>query len=48
MGSYELSVAQWQLIEGLLPSRPGWVGVTAKDNQTIVTGVLWVLRSGVQ
>ena len=31
-----------------LPGRPGWVGVTAKDNRTFVNGVLWVLRSGAQ
>ena len=32
--------------EGSLPGRPGWVGVTAKDNRKFVNGVLWVLRSG--
>ena len=33
-------------MESFLPGRPGWVGVTAKDNRTFVNGVLWVLRSG--
>ena len=42
----EFSAAQWQRVEGFLPGRPGWVGVTAKDNLTFVNGVLWVLRSG--
>ena len=42
----ELSAAQWRRIEGSLPGRPGWVGVTAKDNRKFVNGVLWVLRSG--
>ena len=42
----ELSPAQWRRIEGSLPGRPGWVGVTAKDNRKFVNGVLWVLRSG--
>ena len=46
MERYELSAAQWQRVEGFLPGRPGWVGVTAKDNRTFVNGVLWVLRSG--
>ena len=46
--SYELSAAQWQRVGGFLPGRPGWVGVTAKDNRTFVNGVLWVLRSGAQ
>ena len=36
--SYELSAAQWQRVEGFLPGRPGWVGVTAKDNRTLVNG----------
>ena len=42
----ELSAAQWRRIEGSLPGRPGWVGVTAKDNRKFVNGVLWVLLSG--
>ena len=42
----ELSDAQWRRIEGFLPGRAGWVGVTAKDNRQFVNGVLWVLRSG--
>ena len=46
MKRYELSASQWQKIEGFLPGRPGWVGVTAKDNRGYVNGVLWVLRSG--
>jgi transposase len=46
MKRYELSDAQWSKIEGFLPGRPGWVGVTAKDNRQFVNGVLWVLRSG--
>lgn len=46
MKRYELSDAQWCKIEDFLPGRPGWVGVTAKDNRQFVNGVLWVLRSG--
>ena len=46
--SYELSSTQWRQVESFLPGRPGWVGVTAKDNRTFVNGVLWVLRSGAQ
>ena len=48
MGQYELSTSQWQRMEGFLPGRPGYVGVTAKDNRSFVNGVLWVLRSGAQ
>ena len=46
MKRYELGASQWRKIEGFLPGRPGWVGVTAKDNRNFVNGVLWVLRSG--
>ena len=46
MKRYELSASQWCNIEGFLPGRPGWVGVTAKDNRNFVNGVLWVLCSG--
>ena len=46
MKRYELSASQWRKIEVFLPGRPGSVGVTAKDNRTLVNGVLWVLRSG--
>ena len=48
MERYELSAAQWHRVESFLPGRPGWVGVTARDNRTFVNGVLWVLRSGAQ
>jgi transposase len=46
MRHYELSTSQWRQIEGLLPGRPGSVGVTAQDNRRFVNGVLWILRSG--
>jgi|TARA_B100000315_G_scaffold224543_1_gene230158 putative transposase len=46
MKRYGLSGSQWRKIEGFLPGRPGSVGVTAKNNQQFVDGVLWVLRSG--
>ena len=46
MERYELSAAQWDRVESFLPGRPGWVGVTAKDNWEFANGVLWVLRSG--
>ncbi len=46
MKRYELSASQWRKIEEFLPGRPGYVGVTAKDNRAFVNGVLWVLRSG--
>ena len=43
---YELSQAQWERIEPLLPGKAGDPGRTAVDNRLFVNGVLWVLRSG--
>ena len=43
---YELSEAQWERIEGLLPGKRQDPGRTAEDNRRFVHGVLWVLRSG--
>ena len=43
---YELTDAQWQQIETLLPGKAGDPGRTAADNRLFVDGVLWVLRSG--
>ena len=39
MKRYELSAFQWRKIERFLPGRPGWVGVTAKENRNFVNGV---------
>jgi transposase len=43
---YELKEAQWQQIKDLLPGKAGDRGRTAADNQALVNGCLWVLRSG--
>jgi putative transposase len=43
---YELSEAQWQRIEALLPGKAGDPGRSGADNRLFVNGVLWVLRSG--
>ena len=43
---YELTDAQWQRIEALLPGKVSDPGRTAADNRLFVDGVLWVLRSG--
>ena len=43
-----MSNSQWDRIEGFLPGRQVWAGVTAKDNRNFVNGVLRVLRSGAQ
>ena len=43
---YELTEAQWNRIQDLLPGRKESVGRTAHDNRVFVNGVLWALRSG--
>src|SRR3954465_9127574 len=43
---YELTDAQWQRIEALLPDKASDPGRTARDNRLFINGVLWVLRSG--
>jgi putative transposase len=43
---YELSDAQWQRIEALLPGKRGDPGRSGADNRLFVNAVLWVLRSG--
>ena len=43
---YELTDAQWQRIEALLPGKVGDPGRSGVDNRLFVNGVLWVLRSG--
>ena len=43
---YELSDAQWERIEALLPGKAGDRGAVAPAMITVfVNGVLWVLRS---
>jgi putative transposase len=43
---YEVSHAQWDRIELLLPGKVTDPGRTGLDNRLFVNGVLWVLRSG--
>jgi transposase len=38
---------QWERIEGLLPGRPGHVGVTARDDRPFVEAVLCRYRAGI-
>ena len=43
---YELTDAQWQRIEALLPGKVGDPGRSGRNNRLFVNAVLWVLRSG--
>ena len=47
MRRYALRDDQWERIEGLLPGREGWVGVTAKDDRLFVEAVLYRYRAGI-
>ena len=44
---HELTDAQWELINDLLPGKAGDPGRTAADNRLFVNAVLFVLRTGI-
>lgn len=46
MGRGDLSDAEWELIEPLLPPERGRWPRTAGDNRSLLNGVLYVLRVG--
>jgi transposase len=43
---YELTEAQWQTIEPIIPGKKKDPGRTAQNNRLFENAVLWVLRSG--
>lgn len=43
---HELTDDQFKKIENFLPGRKECVGVTAKDNQTFINGVIWIFKTG--
>jgi transposase len=47
MNRYALRDDQWERIKGLLPGKPGDVGVTAHDNRRFVEAVLYRYRTGI-
>ena len=44
MGRYDLSEAEWRLIEPLLPNKPR--GVARVDDRRVLNGIFYVLRTG--
>ena len=44
MGRYDLSEAEWRLIEPLLPNKPR--GVARVDDRRVINGIFYVLRTG--
>ena len=46
MRRYELTDEQWQIIEPLLPGRPGDPGRQGEDNRLFLNAVIWIARTG--
>jgi transposase len=44
MGRYDLSEAEWRLIQPLLPDKPR--GVARVDDRRVINGIFYVLRTG--
>ena len=42
----ELTDAQWQRLQPLLPSQSPRVGRPNLDHRTVINGILWILRTG--
>ena len=43
---HDISDHAWELLEPLLPGRPGSWGGIARDNRLFVNAVFWILRTG--
>ena len=43
---HELSDAQWERIELLLPGKPGDPGRSGEDNRLFVNAVIWLAKTG--
>ncbi len=46
MRRHELTDEQWERLSPLLPPEKPRTGRKAKDHRTIITGILWILRTG--
>ena len=46
MRRHEVSDAQWQLIEPLLPPQTATTGRPPKDRRVVLNGMMWILRTG--
>jgi transposase len=44
---YELTDEQWQVVEPLLPKRTATTGRKPRHPRQMLSGIVWVLRSGV-
>lgn len=49
MKRYEISNKEWERIKGMLPpERTGKKGRPAKNNRSMLNGMLWIARTGAQ
>ena len=46
METSDLTETQWERLRSLLPPQKPHTGRPAKDHRTVLTGILWVLRTG--
>ncbi|MCW0210943.1 MAG: IS5 family transposase [Achromobacter sp.] len=46
MRRYELTDAQWERLEPLLPPEKPWTGRPNDDHRSILNGIFWILRTG--
>ena len=43
---HDISDHAWEILEPLLPGRPGTWGGKARDNRLFINAVFWILRTG--
>lgn len=46
MNRYDLTPAQWERLEPLLPPQKPNTGRPNHDHRTIINGIVWILRTG--
>ena len=46
MNRGDLSIEQWERLKPLLPPQKPQTGKPNKDHQTVINGILWILRTG--
>ncbi len=46
MKEQELTDAQWEQIRPLLPAQKPHIGRANKDHRTVLSGIIWILRTG--
>ena len=44
--SFTLTDKQWEVIEPILPGRPGYPGRSGDNNRMALEGMIWICRTG--